>query len=129
LPVIDGEVEAGDRRPVNDEDEVVEDGDGDGVEVMRGDGRGGGGVHLLLGFLVRIGPKNPVSSGVTPRMRISSSSSGTGSGRSATLRGGDGVAALLAAGFRSNDGGRERGLPRAAPIICEGKRRRGGDGV
>jgi hypothetical protein len=39
------------------------------------------------------------------------------------------VAALLAAGFRSNDGGRERGLPRAAPIICEGKRRRGGEGV
>jgi hypothetical protein len=41
----------------------------------------------------------------------------------------DGVAALLAAGFRSNDDGRERGLPRAAPIICDGKRRRGGEGV
>jgi hypothetical protein len=27
LPVIDGEVEAGDRQPVIDEDEVVEDGD------------------------------------------------------------------------------------------------------
>jgi hypothetical protein len=39
------------------------------------------------------------------------------------------VAALLAAGVRSNDGGRERGLPRAEPIICEGKRRRGGEGV
>jgi hypothetical protein len=98
------------------------------MEVL--DGEGGGVYFLLLGFLVRIGPRKPVSSGVTPRMRISSSSSsGTGSGCSATLRGGDGVAALLAAGFRSNDGGRERGLPRAAPIICEGKRRRGGEGV
>ncbi len=68
-------------------------GDGGDGEVMRGDGSGGGGVYLLLGFfLVRIGPRNPVSFGVTPRMRISSSSSGTGSGRSATLRGGDGVA-------------------------------------
>ncbi len=95
------------------------------------DGGGGGrGVYLLLGFLVRIGPKNPVSAGVTLRTSTSSSSSsGTGSGRSATLRGGDGVAALLVAGFRSNDGGRERGLPRAAPIICEEKRRRGGEGV
>ncbi len=91
---------------------------------------GGGGVYFFLGFLVRIGPRNPVSAGVTLRISISpSSSSGTGSGRSATLRGGDGVAALLAAGFRSNDGGRERSLPRAAPIICEGKRRRGGEGV
>ncbi len=44
-------------------------------EVWDGDGGGGRGVYLLLGFLVRIGPKNPVSSGVTPRMRISSASS------------------------------------------------------
>jgi hypothetical protein len=100
------------------------------MRVWDGDGGGGGVYLLLLGFLVRIGPRNPVSAGVTLRMSISSSSSsGTGSGRSATLRGGDGVAALLAAGFRSNDGGRERGRPRAAPIIRVGKRRRGSEGV
>ncbi len=106
------------------------------MEVWEGDGvdsgGGGGGVYLLLlrTGLVRIGPRNPVSAGFTLRMRTSSSSSsGTGSGHSATLRGGDGVAVRLAAGLRSNDGGRERGRPRAAPIICVGKRRRGGEGV
>jgi hypothetical protein len=100
---------------------------------MVSDGGGGGeGVYLLLlrTGLVRMGPRNPVSAGVTLMMRISSSSSsGTGSGRSATLLGGDGVAGRLLAGLRSNDGGRERGRPRAAPIICAGKRRRGGEGV
>jgi hypothetical protein len=106
------------------------------MEVWEGDGDdgggGGGGVYLLLlrVGLVRMGPRNTVSAGVTPMTRTSSSSSsGTGSGRSATLRGGDGVAARLLAGLRLNEVGRERGRPRATPIIFVGKRRRGGEGV
>jgi hypothetical protein len=80
----------------------------------RGDGDddgGRGGIYLLFlrVGLVRIGPRNPVSAGVTLRMRTSSSSSsGMGSGRSTTLRWGEGVAARLLPGCRSMERDRER---------------------
>ncbi len=74
-------------------DDGGEVGDYDGMEMGE---RGGGYLLLLWDFLVRMGPRNPVSAGVTLRMRTSSSSSsGMGSGRSATLRCGEGVAARL----------------------------------
>ncbi len=63
--------------------------DGDEVDgmVMMWRERGGDYLLLLRGLSARMGPRNPVSSGVTPRMRTSSSSSsGIGSGRSTTLR-------------------------------------------
>jgi hypothetical protein len=71
--------------------------------------RGGYYLLLLRGFLVRMGPRNPVSAGVTLRMRTSSSSSsGIGSGRSTTLRWGEGVAARLLPDCRSREQERER---------------------
>ncbi len=76
--------------------------------MMMVGGRGGVYLLFLLGLLVRIGPKNPVSSDVTPRIRTSSSSSGMGSGRSTTLRCGEGVAARLLPACRSRERERER---------------------
>jgi hypothetical protein len=70
--------------------------------------RGGDYLLLLRGLSARIGPKNPVSSGVTPRIRTSSSSSGMGSGRSMTLRCGEGVAARLLPDCRSREREREQ---------------------
>jgi hypothetical protein len=74
------------------------------------DGGRRGGVYFLFlrGLSARIGPKNPVSSGVTPRIRTSSSSSGMGSGRSTTLRCGEGVPARLLPDCRSREQERER---------------------
>jgi hypothetical protein len=70
----------------------MDDGDeGDGMMMMWGE-RGGDYLLLLRDLSARMGPRNPVSSGVTPRMRTSSSSSsGMVSGRSTTLRWGEGV--------------------------------------
>ncbi len=70
--------------------------------------RGGDYLLLFRGLLVKMGPRNPVSAGVTLRMSTSSSSSGMGSGRSTTLRCGEGVAARLLPDCRSRERERER---------------------